>query len=110
MKTKNLVNKITEKIKNLAPIDVSWCSSMVIENEKFNNIFVFAELNDFNYITSVNIHFHATDPPGFIYIGKMKVTEFNNKKELGTQIKKQIELANESIADAIFRAAQLELF
>jgi len=83
---------------------------MIIENEKFNYISILVELNDFNFITNINILFHAKDPPGYVYIGKIKVSDFKTKEELISLIRKEIKLANANITDAILRAAQLELF
>ena len=107
---KTLVNQITSKFKSLDPIDKSWCDSLVVDKQKFNNIAVNVDLNEFNYITNINIMFHAENPPGFIYTGKIKVTDFNTKEELENLINKQIRLANVSIADAIIRANQYQLF
>lgn len=108
--SKKISKQILSKFKTLETIDLSWCDSLVIENKKFNKITISGETNDFNYITGVNIDFHAENPPGFIYTGTIKVTDFKTKEELEKLIKKQIRLANISIADAILRANQYDLF
>lgn len=108
--SKKISKQILSKFKTLETIDLSWCDSLVIENQKFNKITISGETNDFNYITSVNIYFHAEDPSGFIYTGTIKVTDFKTKEELENLINKQIRLANVSITDAIFRANQYDLF
>ncbi len=105
-----MIEKIVSKCKYLEPINLSWCDSMVIEDEKFNNISLTISLNDFNYITHLNLKFYTENPPGFIYIGKIRISDFSNKKELETQIKKQINLANNAITDAKLRAAQIDIF
>jgi len=89
---------------------LSWCDSLDIKGEKFNNISISAEVNEFNYITYINLKFHAENPPGFYYVGSIPVTEFKTKEDLLKLVKKQIKLANTSIADAIFRANQYNLF
>jgi hypothetical protein len=40
---KTLVNQITSKFKSLDPIDKSWCDSLVVDKQKFNNIAVNVE-------------------------------------------------------------------
>lgn len=107
---RKIIEKIIAKCKYLAPIDLSWCDSLAVEDEKFNNISLTINLNDFNYITYINLKFYTENPPGFIYTGKIKISDFNNKKELETQIKKQTNLANNAITDAKLRAAQINIF
>lgn len=108
--SKKISKQILSKFKTLETIDLSWCDSLVIENNTFNKITISGEVNEFNYLTHVNIYFHAENPPGFIYTGIVKVTDFKTKEELENLINKQIRLANVSITDAIFRANQYKLF
>ncbi len=104
------LEQIVKKFKILKTIDTSWCDSLEVENERYNYISIDVDYNDFNYITHINIKFHTENPPGFLYNGKINVSDFNNKKELIILISRQAKVANNAITDAIFRAAQINMF
>ncbi len=104
------LEQVANQFKTLKAIDLSWCDSLEVENERYHSISIDIELNDFNYITYINIKFHTENPPGFMYNGKINVSDFNNKKELIYQINRQAKIANIAITDAILRAAQLDMF
>lgn len=106
MNTKKTAKTILNQIRTINPIDISWCDSLTIENERFDNVSISVSLNEFNFITHINIEFHAKNPPGFVYTGNIPISDFANKEELITLISKQVKLANTSIADAILRANQ----
>jgi hypothetical protein len=104
------LEQILKKFKTLKAIDLSWCDSLEVKNERYTSISIDIELNDFNYITHINMKFHTENPPGFIYTGKINVSDFNNRGELINQINRQVKNANIAITDAILRAAQLDMF
>jgi len=110
MKKANKITRIIQKFKTLEKVDLLWCDSLEIEDEKFNNLSISVDVNEFNYLTYIKIHFFAENPPGYEYIGKISVSDFNNKQELYKLIQKQTKLANNNITDAILRAAQIDMF
>lgn len=99
-----------KQIITLPNISKIWCDSLLIEDEKISKISISIDVNDFNYIKTINIHFFAKNPSNFIFTGKINVTDFDTQIELEQLIKKQVRLANLAIADAIRRAAQIDMF
>lgn len=87
-----------------------WCDSLLTNDEKFSKISITIDINECNYVQTINIHFITENPPNFIFTGKISVNEFNTRQELELLIKKQVRLANLAIADAILRAAQIDMF
>jgi len=106
MNTKKTAKTILQQIRTIDPIDTSWCDSLIVENERFDRVSISVSLNEFNFLTHININFHAKNPPGFIYTGNISISDFTSKEELTKLINKQVKLANTSINDAILRANQ----
>lgn len=104
------IDQLVRQFKTLKAIDLSWCDSLEVENERYHAVSVTVDLNDFNYITHINIKFFTENPPGFVYTGKIQVSNFNNKKELINLINRQAKIADIAITDAILRAAQIDMF